>query len=98
MSVIGLPGEIHNFTAKTAASGTTKGIGPFTALTVYGVPGQIHTFTGKTETVSITVEGGGDSRYFYDKLLHLQLSKDDREIMEFIMLYMMNEQEFPWGH
>jgi len=90
LSALGAPGQIHSFTAKTAAG---KGDGPFTSLSVLGTPGQIHSFLAKTEAEVIeAVEGGGGSKGRLDalKMKTARLHQEDQDILEFVMSFVLN--------
>ena len=97
LSVIGLPGQPHSFTGKTPSSGGTKGVGPFTALSVMGLPGAISSFAPKTEYVipeeeifvATVSSGGAISRQAIRLDFPKKLNKDDQDILEFIVTFVL---------
>lgn len=47
LSVTGVPGRLHSFSAKAAAGGESRGADRFTALTAMALPGRLSAFTPK---------------------------------------------------
>ena len=75
LSVLGVPGGIHEFSPKTPA-GEGEHAGDFTRLSVMAIPGGIHEFVAKQEAITV---GEGAKEYYPRKRV-------ETEEEEFIML------------